>query len=101
MPQPELGSSVGTAPPPGWPYVSKLELGSLPAAVGCGRDHARQILSEWGFDRLIEDAVLIASELLTQRPGRFGSPPRPATNRPPAPSQRGAADHRGMGSEPA
>lgn len=60
----ELGSGVGTAPP-GWSHCSVLELGALPTAVGCGRDHARQVLDEWGLKALIEDAVLIVSELLT------------------------------------
>jgi anti-sigma regulatory factor (Ser/Thr protein kinase) len=62
--QPERGSSVGTAPP-GWSRVSFLELGSLPSAVACGRGHVRNVLKEWGVGHLIEDAVLITSELLT------------------------------------
>jgi anti-sigma regulatory factor (Ser/Thr protein kinase) len=57
-------SGVGTAFP-SWPHMSKLELGALPRAVGCGRDHARQVLIEWGFEQLIDDAVLLISELLT------------------------------------
>jgi anti-sigma regulatory factor (Ser/Thr protein kinase) len=56
-------SDVGTANP--WPQVSLLQLGALPTAVGCGREHARFILREWDLGHLIDDAVLIASELLT------------------------------------
>ena len=56
-------SGVGTANP--WPQVSLLQLGALPTAVGCGRAHARLVLMEWGLGYLVDDAVLIASELLT------------------------------------
>ena len=48
-----------------WPLASYLQLGALPTAVGCGRDHVRHILTEWGLTALIDDAVLITSELLT------------------------------------
>lgn len=44
---------------------SVLELGAMPTAVGCGRDHTREILIEWGLSHLVDDAVLLASELLT------------------------------------
>lgn len=50
---------------PDWPLISKLELGPLPTAIGCGRDHARQVLGEWGLVHLADDAVLLVSELLT------------------------------------
>jgi anti-sigma regulatory factor (Ser/Thr protein kinase) len=66
--QPERGSGVGTAPP-GWSHCSLLELGSLPTAVACGRGHVRNVLQEWGLGHLIEDAALIASELLTNAIG--------------------------------
>ena len=56
-------SGGGTANP--WPRVSLLRLGALPTAVGCGRAHARFVLMEWGLSHLVNDAVLIASELLT------------------------------------
>jgi anti-sigma regulatory factor (Ser/Thr protein kinase) len=46
-------------------YVSSLELGALPTAVGCGRDHTKVILKEWGLGHLIDDAALLVSELLT------------------------------------
>jgi anti-sigma regulatory factor (Ser/Thr protein kinase) len=52
-------------PPRTRPKVSELELGPLPTAIGCARDHARQVLIEWGLGHLIDDAVLLASELMT------------------------------------
>jgi serine/threonine-protein kinase RsbW len=60
----EPSSGAGTAPPR-WPLVSMLELGPLPTAIGCGRDHARLVLIEWGLDHLADDGVLLVSELLT------------------------------------
>jgi anti-sigma regulatory factor (Ser/Thr protein kinase) len=60
----ELGSGVGTASTD-WPLISKLELGPLATAVGCGRDHARLVLCEWGLGHLVDDVVLLVSELLT------------------------------------
>jgi len=59
----EPSSGIRTADP--WQRVSLLELGALPTAVGCGREHARLVLTEWGLGHLIDDAVLIASALLT------------------------------------
>jgi anti-sigma regulatory factor (Ser/Thr protein kinase) len=59
----EPSSGAGTASP--WPRVSLLQLGALPTAVGCGRQHTRFVLMEWGLGHLVDDAVLIASELLT------------------------------------
>ena len=59
----EPSSGAGTASP--WPHVSLLPLGALPTAVGCGRKHTRLVLMEWGLGHLVDDAVLIASELLT------------------------------------
>jgi anti-sigma regulatory factor (Ser/Thr protein kinase) len=64
MGAPQHGSSVGTVPRR-WPLASGLELGALPTAVGCGRDHARQVLREWGLSDLADDAELLVSELLT------------------------------------
>lgn len=61
---PEHDSGVGTAIHD-WPHVSWLELGPLASAVGCGRDHVRQVLWEWNLSHLAEDAVMIVSELLT------------------------------------
>jgi anti-sigma regulatory factor (Ser/Thr protein kinase) len=60
----EPSSSSGTASTD-WPLISKLELGPLGTAVGCGRDHARLVLAEWGLGHLVDDAVLLVSELLT------------------------------------
>lgn len=60
----EPSSGTGTASTD-WPLVSKLELGPLPSAVGCGRDHAKLVLAEWGISHLADDAVLLVSELLT------------------------------------
>jgi hypothetical protein len=48
-----------------WPLTSYLPLGALPTAVGCGRDHVRRILTEWRLTAVIDDAVLVTSELLT------------------------------------
>lgn len=60
----EPSSSASTASPD-WPLISKLALAPLPTAIGCGRDHARLALTEWGLDHLLDDAVLLVSELLT------------------------------------
>jgi anti-sigma regulatory factor (Ser/Thr protein kinase) len=60
----EQSSGAGTASTD-WPLISQLELGPLPTAIGCGRDHARLVLSEWGLDHLVDDVVLLVSELLT------------------------------------
>lgn len=63
-PPQKQGTDVGTASTD-WPLMSKLELGPLATAIGCGRDHARQVLVEWGLNHLVNDAVLLVSELLT------------------------------------
>ncbi len=60
----ERRSGAGTACAD-WPLITKLELGPLPTAAGCGRDHARCVLAEWGLSHLADDAVLLVSELLT------------------------------------
>lgn len=52
-------------PPRTWPRVSKLELGPLPTAVGCARDHAKVVLAEWSMGHLVDDAALLVSELMT------------------------------------
>lgn len=73
--------SVSPVPvsPPSWPRVSKLELGPLPTAIGCARDHARVVLAEWGLTQLVDDAVMLVSELMTNayKASRALSPPRP------------------------
>lgn len=48
-----------------WPLHSYLELGALPGAVPCARLHTRQLLWEWGFKEVIDDAELLVSELVT------------------------------------
>jgi len=63
-----------TVPPPrpypqpdlaGWPLHAALHLGALPTAPGCGRAWTRQILWEWGLDRLTDSTELLVSELTT------------------------------------
>ena len=61
-----------------WPLASYLRLGALPTAVGCGRDHVRHVLAEWGLDALIDDAVLVISELLTNALQASQALPTPA-----------------------
>jgi anti-sigma regulatory factor (Ser/Thr protein kinase) len=56
QPQPELA---------GWPLYAALPLGALPTAPGCGRAWTRQILREWGLDRLADTTELLVSELTT------------------------------------
>src|ERR1700752_2723959 len=60
----ELGSGAGPALND-WPLVSDLELGPLPTAAGCARDHTRNVLAEWGLSQLASDAATLVSELLT------------------------------------
>ena len=55
-PQPELA---------GWPLHAALPLGALPTAPGCGRAWTRQVLREWGLDRLADNTELLVSELTT------------------------------------
>jgi anti-sigma regulatory factor (Ser/Thr protein kinase) len=40
-------------------------LGALSTAPGCGRAWTRQVLREWGLDRLADDCELLVSELTT------------------------------------
>ncbi len=70
-------SSGARSVKPGWPLISKLELGPLPTAPGCGRDHARHVLIEWGLTHLVDDAVLVVSELLTNAVQASRSLPTP------------------------
>jgi hypothetical protein len=49
----------------GWPLHAALPLGALPTAPGCGRAWTRQVLREWGLDRLADDTELLVSELTT------------------------------------
>ena len=48
-----------------WPRESYLELGALASAVACARWHAKQVLWEWGLDKLSERVELLVSELVT------------------------------------
>jgi anti-sigma regulatory factor (Ser/Thr protein kinase) len=48
-----------------WPLCSYLELEALPGAVPYARQHARQVLQEWGLSAFSEDAGLLVSELVT------------------------------------
>lgn len=61
-----------------WPLTSYLRLGALATAVGCGRGHVRHILTEWGLTALIDDAVLVTSELLTNALQASQALPTPA-----------------------
>ena len=56
QPQPELA---------GWPLHAAVHLGALPTAPGCGQAWTRQILREWGLDRLADNTELLVSELTT------------------------------------
>jgi len=60
----EPSSSAGTVSDP-WPHQNFIEMGALPTAVACGRAHALTVLLEWELDELVEDAILLVSELLT------------------------------------
>jgi anti-sigma regulatory factor (Ser/Thr protein kinase) len=40
-------------------------LGALSTAPGCGRAWTRQVLREWGLDRLADECELLVSELTT------------------------------------
>lgn len=42
-----------------------LELGALLTAPACARLHAKQLLWEWGLNRLIDSSVAVVSELVT------------------------------------
>lgn len=48
-----------------WPLQTRLCLGALDGAVPSARLHARNVLWEWGFKALSDDAELIVSELMT------------------------------------
>jgi anti-sigma regulatory factor (Ser/Thr protein kinase) len=49
----------------GWPLHAALPLGALPTAPSCGRAWTRQILREWGLNRLADTTELLVSELTT------------------------------------
>lgn len=58
--------------------TSGLTLAAVPTAVRFARLFARQRLSQWGLNRLIDDAELITSELVTNAVNTTGTTsPRP------------------------
>lgn len=77
IPVTELGCNAATAAP-GWPLTSYLELGALPTAIGCGRDHVRHVLAEWGLTAFADDAILLTSEILTNALKASQTLPTPA-----------------------
>jgi anti-sigma regulatory factor (Ser/Thr protein kinase) len=56
-----------------WPLRDSIELGALTSAVPCARLRARQVLWEWGLDRLSDDIELVVSELVTNAVQASGS----------------------------
>jgi len=71
---PAEGEGVASGPAPGsqaenlardWPLGDFIELGALASSVPCARYHARQILWEWGLDRLSDSVELVVDELVT------------------------------------
>jgi anti-sigma regulatory factor (Ser/Thr protein kinase) len=48
-----------------WPYTDEATLGTLPVAVPAARVFVAKTLAGWGLGALIEDACLVASELVT------------------------------------
>jgi anti-sigma regulatory factor (Ser/Thr protein kinase) len=48
-----------------WAMQSRLELWALPRTVPYARRHARQVLGEWGLDKLSETVELLVSEIIT------------------------------------
>ncbi|MBS2537714.1 ATP-binding protein [Catenulispora sp. NF23] len=56
--QPAMGS-------PRPPMTSSINLAAVATAVGCGRLFVRSTLKAWALPHLIDDAELIASELVT------------------------------------
>jgi len=58
--------------------TSGLTLAAVPAAAGVARSFVRQHLSQWGLNRLINDAELVLSELVTNAVNASGTAnPRP------------------------
>jgi anti-sigma regulatory factor (Ser/Thr protein kinase) len=48
-----------------WPSRDAITLGALDGAVPSARAHVRQILQEWHYPALSQDAALVISELVT------------------------------------
>ena len=58
--------------------TSGLTLAAVPTAAGVARSFVRQRLSHWGLNRLINDAELVLSELVTNAVNATGTTnPRP------------------------
>ncbi len=58
--------------------TSGLTLAAVPTAAGVARSFTRQCLSQWGLNRLISDAELVTSELVTNAVNATGTiNPRP------------------------
>jgi hypothetical protein len=45
--------------------AEKVELGPEPASVGHARRFVRRVLTDWGFDELVDTVALLTSELAT------------------------------------
>lgn len=57
---------------------SGLTLAAVPTAAGIARSFVRQRLSQWGLNRVMNDAELVLSELVTNAVNATGCPsPRP------------------------
>jgi anti-sigma regulatory factor (Ser/Thr protein kinase) len=48
-----------------WPLRDAITLGALDGAVPSARAHVRQILQEWRYPALSQDAAVVVSELVT------------------------------------
>jgi anti-sigma regulatory factor (Ser/Thr protein kinase) len=58
--------------------TSSLTLAAVPTAAGVARSFVRQRLSQWGLNRLTEDAELVLSELVANAITATGTTnPRP------------------------
>jgi Histidine kinase-like ATPase domain len=48
-----------------WPFAAEVELGTWPIAVPCARRFVGETLAAWGVSWLADDAIAVASELVT------------------------------------
>lgn len=48
-----------------WAMQSRLELWALPRTVPYARRHTRQVMRDWGLDKLSETVELLVSEIIT------------------------------------
>jgi histidine kinase-like protein len=58
-----LRSAATAIPPSHW--EDSLAFGALPGAVPCARGHTKLVLMEWGLHHVVEPALYIVSELMT------------------------------------